>query len=94
MFYYHRFSFPWYCSSWANNKPHHSNVKFRIAALSIWCVMFLVRRFVENLLNVALVLFPDCLNFYLQCPWPKRLLVWQSISCSTFPEFLFLDFIF
>jgi hypothetical protein len=31
------------------------------------------------------------LNFYLQFPCPQRLLVWQTISCSTFAEFLYLD---
>jgi len=30
--------------------------------------------------------------FYLQFQWPQRLLVWQSISHSTFAEFLYLDF--
>jgi hypothetical protein len=60
LFPYHRFSFPWYFSSWASGKPHHSGFKSHIVALSLWCVMFLVRRFcVENLLNAVLVLFPD-----------------------------------
>jgi hypothetical protein len=38
-------------------------------------------------------LFPDILvNFCLQFRWPQWLLVWQSISCSTFSEFLYLNF--
>jgi hypothetical protein len=37
-------------------------------------------------------LFPGIfLNFYLQFLWPQWLLVWQSISCSTFAGFLYLD---
>jgi hypothetical protein len=49
--------------------------------------------FVGNLLSVVLVLFPDIfVNFCLQIRWPQWLLVWQSISCSTFTEFLYLDF--
>jgi hypothetical protein len=49
--------------------------------------------FVGNLLTVVLVLFPDIfVNFYFQFRWPQWLLVWQSISCSTFSEFLYLDF--
>jgi hypothetical protein len=37
-------------------------------------------------------LFPDIfLNFCLQFLWPQ-LPVWQSISCSTLAEFLYLDF--
>jgi hypothetical protein len=57
-------------------------------------VMFLVWQFfVGNLLSVVLVLFPDIfVNLYLQFRWPQWLLVWQSISCSTFSEFLYLDF--
>jgi hypothetical protein len=38
-------------------------------------------------------LLPDIfVNFFLQFRWPQWLLVWQSISCSTFSEFLYLDF--
>jgi hypothetical protein len=32
------------------------------------------------------------LNLYLQFPWPQWLSTWRRISCSTFPEFLYLDF--
>jgi hypothetical protein len=36
-------------------------------------------------------LFPGIfVNFCLQFRWPQ--LVWQSISCSTFSEFLYLDY--
>jgi hypothetical protein len=31
-------------------------------------------------------------NFYLQFRWSQWLLVWHSILCSTFSEFLYLDF--
>jgi hypothetical protein len=48
--------------------------------------------FIEDQLNVVLVLFHDFLNLCLQFPWPHWLLVWQSISCSTFAESLYLDF--
>jgi hypothetical protein len=49
--------------------------------------------FGKNLLSVVLVLFPDIfVNFCSQFRWSQWLLVWQSISCSTFPEFLYLDF--
>jgi hypothetical protein len=38
-------------------------------------------------------LFPDIfVNFCLQFRWPQWLLVWQSISYTTFSEFLYLDF--
>jgi hypothetical protein len=57
-------------------------------------VMFLVwQGFVGNLLSVVLVLFTDIfVNFCLQFRWPQWLLVWQSISCQTFSEFLYLNF--
>jgi hypothetical protein len=59
MFSYYRSSFPWYFFSWANGEPQHSGFKSQIVALSLWSAMFLVRLFyVENLLNVVLVLFP------------------------------------
>jgi hypothetical protein len=45
MFPYHTFSCPWYFSSWTNGEPHHSGFKSQTAALSLWCVMFLVWRF-------------------------------------------------
>jgi hypothetical protein len=49
--------------------------------------------FVGNLLSVVLVLCPDIfVNFCLQFRWPQWLLVWQIISCSTFSEFLYLDY--
>jgi len=67
---YHRFFFPWYFSSWASGEPHLSGFKSQLVALSLWCVMFLVRLFsVDILLNAVLVFFPDSfLNFYLQFP--------------------------
>jgi hypothetical protein len=38
-------------------------------------------------------LFPDIfVNFCLQFRWPQWLLVGQSISCSTFSEFLYFNF--
>jgi hypothetical protein len=43
-FSYHRFSFPWYLSSWANGEPYHSALKPHIIALSL-CVMILVWQF-------------------------------------------------
>jgi hypothetical protein len=90
----HVFFLPWYFSSWASGEPHHSGLKSQLIALSLWCVMFLVWQFfVRNLLSVVLVLFPDIfVNFCLQFRWPQWLVVWQSISCSTFSEFLYLDF--
>jgi hypothetical protein len=49
--------------------------------------------FLRNLLSVVLVFFTHIfVNFCLQFRWPQWLLVWQSISCSTFSEFLYLDF--
>jgi hypothetical protein len=85
---------PWYFSSWASGEPHHSGFKSQLVALSLWCVMFLVWQFfVGNVFNVVLVLFPDIfVNFCSQFRWPQLLLVWQSILCSTFYEFLYLDF--
>jgi hypothetical protein len=85
---------PWYFSSWASGEPHHSGFMSQLVALSLWCVMFLVWQFfVKNLLSVVRVLFPDIfVNFCLQFRWPQWLLVWQSISCSTFSEILYLDF--
>jgi len=50
-------------------------------ALSLLCAMSLVQLlFVDNLLNAFLVL-------QLQFQWPRRLLVWRSVSYSTFAEF-------
>jgi hypothetical protein len=60
LFFCHRFSFPWYFYSWANGEPHNSEFTSKIIALSLWCVMFLVRLFcIESILNVVLVFFPD-----------------------------------
>jgi hypothetical protein len=60
LFSYNMFSFRWHVSSLANDEPHHSGFKSQTAAPSLWCAMFLVWRFfVENLLNVVLVLFTD-----------------------------------
>jgi hypothetical protein len=88
LFSYHRFYFLWYFSSGANGEPQHSDFKSQIVALSLWCVMFPARWFfVENLLNVALILFPDFFNFCLQIPWSQWLPVWQSILHPTFAEF-------
>jgi hypothetical protein len=39
-----------------------------------------------------LVLPRTCLNFYLQFLWPQIVTGMTSISCSTFAEFLYLDF--
>jgi hypothetical protein len=99
-YYYHHhflsqvFFLPWYFCSWASGEPHHSGFKSQLVALSLWCVMFLVWQFfVKNLLSVVLVLFPNIfVNFCLQFRRPQWLLVWQSISCSTFSEFIYLDF--
>jgi hypothetical protein len=87
------FFLPWYFCSGASGEPHHSGFKSQLVALSLWCVMFLVwQYFVGSLLSVVLVLFPGIfVNFCLQFRWPQWLLVWQSISCSTFSEFLYLD---
>jgi hypothetical protein len=88
------FFLPWYFSSWASGEPQHSGFKSQLVALSLWCVMFLVWQFfVGNLLFVVLVLFPDVfVNFCSQFPWPQWLPIWQTISCSTFAEFTYLDF--
>jgi hypothetical protein len=65
-------SFPWYLSSWANGEPHPSGFKSQSVALPLWCVMFLVRLFffffVENLLNVVLVLFQIFVKLLLTIP--------------------------
>jgi hypothetical protein len=88
------FFLPWYFSSWVSGESRHSGFKSQLVALSLWCVMFLVCQFyVGNLLRVVLVLFPDIfVNFCLQFRWPQWLLVWQSILCFTFSEFLYIDF--
>jgi hypothetical protein len=39
------FFLPWYFSPWASGEPHHSGFKCQLVALSLWCVMFLVWRF-------------------------------------------------
>jgi hypothetical protein len=56
------FYFPWRYFSRANGEPHHSGFKFQIVALSLLCAMLLAGLlFVDTLLNVVLVLFPDIL---------------------------------
>jgi hypothetical protein len=92
---HHRFSFPWYFyfCSWATGEPHHSGFKPQIVALSLWCVMFLVRRFfAQNLLNVVLVFFQIFLTIIYSSRGPNDCWLWQSISCSTFAVFLYLEF--
>jgi hypothetical protein len=60
LFSYHRFSFPWHFSSSASGEPQHSGFKSQIVALSLFmCDVSTAVFFVENLLNVVLILFPD-----------------------------------
>jgi hypothetical protein len=94
MFSYRKFSFLWYFPSWENGETHHSGFKSQLVALSLWCVMFLVRRFfLHNLLNVVLVLFPDIFKTF---TYSSRGPVITGTGMkkhfwSTFPEFLYSD---
>jgi hypothetical protein len=61
MFSYHRFSFPWHFSSWASGES--PPLRLQVSACSTFLMMCdvpsMVVFFVEDLLNVVLVLFPD-----------------------------------
>jgi hypothetical protein len=83
---------PWYFSSGANVKSHHSGVKSQTVALYL-CVVFLVLRFffVKNLFNVVLK-FSRVFKTLLTIPVVPVVYRYDSISCSTFSEFLGLDF--
>jgi hypothetical protein len=89
-FSYHRSSFPWVFCSWDSFEPHHSGFKSQIVALSLWCMMFLIRRVFcrESIECSHGIVSKYVLNFYLQFFWPQ----WQSFSCSTFAEFQYIDF--
>jgi hypothetical protein len=52
-----------YLSSWVSSEPHHSGFKSQIVALSLWCVMFLLRRF-----NFFLYCFEIFLKLLLTIP--------------------------
>jgi hypothetical protein len=72
---------------------HHSGFKSQIAALSLWCVMFLVWRiFVQNLLMLCWYCFYTFLKLYLQFPWPQWILLRQMISWPKSAEIIYLDF--
>jgi hypothetical protein len=71
LFSYHRFSFPWYFSSWASGEPYLSGFVSDCSTFLTICDVPSTVVFLENLLSVVLVLFPDFLNFYLQFPWSQ-----------------------
>jgi hypothetical protein len=54
-----------------------------VPSMAVFC-----RESIECCPGIAFTCF---LNVYLQFLWPQWLLVWQSISCSTFATFLYFD---
>ena len=79
--------------SWTNGDSHRSRFNCQAAVLSVLCVMFQVwLSFVMSLFDVYLVWLSNfSLNLLLPFRWPKLLLTYPYISCTTFVVSLYIN---